>query len=308
MKAAERQHRGQRDGHQTDRRLDEQRRAEAGDEDDAGERDGEQHGAGVVDLHLGGAAVRLERRVDDRQRQQAERQVDIEDPSPAELIDDEAAEQRAEHRRDAEHAAEEALIAAALARGDDVADDGNGGDDEAAAAEPLDDAEGDQLRQVLRHAAQARADEEDDDGRLQHDAAPVDVAELAVQRHDDRRRQQVGGDDPRQVRQAADLADDGRQRGRDDRLIQRGKQQDQHEGGKNRPAVARTDCVGAEIRGKGRALVPYRRSIGRWIKRCGRAGKVERRRLPASVACARGAPDRCGRRANSSTTMAYEAR
>ena len=131
--------------------------------------------------------MRLERRVDDGERQQAERQVDVEDPAPAELVDDEATEQRAEHRREAEDAAEETLVAAALARWDDVADDGDGGDDEAAAAEALDDAEGDQLGQVLRHAAQPRADEEDDHGRLQHDAAAVDVAELAVQRHDDSR-------------------------------------------------------------------------------------------------------------------------
>ena len=142
-------------------------------------------GSGIVDRHVAWAAVRLERRVDDGEGQQAQRQVDVEDPAPGELIDDEAAEQRADHRREAEDAAEEALIAAALARRHDVADDGDGGDDEAAAAEALDDAEGDQLGQVLRQAAQRRADEEDDDRGLQHDAAAVDVAELAVERHDD---------------------------------------------------------------------------------------------------------------------------
>ena len=110
--------------------------------------------------------------------------------------------QRAEHRRDSEHAAEEALIAAALARRHDVADDGDRGDDKSAAAETLHDAEGDQLRQVLRYAAQRRADEEDDDRRLQHDAPAEEVAELAVKRHDDRRGQEVGRDDPGEMRSA----------------------------------------------------------------------------------------------------------
>ena len=34
-------------------------------------------------------------------------------------------------------------------------------------------------RHVLREPAERRADEEDDDRRLQHDLAPVEVAELA---------------------------------------------------------------------------------------------------------------------------------
>ena len=56
---------------------------------------------------------------------------------------------------------------------------------ESAAAEALDDAEGDQLGQILRQPAQGRADEEDDDCGLQHHAAAVDIAELAVERNHD---------------------------------------------------------------------------------------------------------------------------
>ena len=68
-----------------------------------------------------------------------------------------------------------------------------------------------------------------DDRRLQHDLAAEQVAEFAVQRHDDGRAEQVGGDDPRQVVEAAEFADDGRQRGRDDGLIERGEQHDQQQ-------------------------------------------------------------------------------
>ena len=85
---------------------------------------------------------------DDRdhdEREHADRQVDVEDPAPGQVVDEEAAEQRADHRRDAEDGAEEALVAAALARRDDVADHGDRDHDQPAAAEPLERAEGDQL-------------------------------------------------------------------------------------------------------------------------------------------------------------------
>src|SRR5580765_8022353 len=54
-------------------------------------------------------------------------------------------------------------------------------------------------------------------------------AELAVDRADDRRGEQVGGDDPRELGEPAEVADDRRQRGRDDRLVERGEQQHEHQ-------------------------------------------------------------------------------
>ena len=44
------------------------------------------------------------------ERDAADRQVDVEDPAPREVVDEEAAEQRADHGRDAEDGAEEALV------------------------------------------------------------------------------------------------------------------------------------------------------------------------------------------------------
>ena len=78
-------------------------------------------------------------------------------------------------------------------------------------------------------AAERRADQEDHDRRLQHDLAAVEVAELAVERARDGRREQVGGHDPRQVLDPAEIADDRRQRGRDDRLVERREQQHQQQ-------------------------------------------------------------------------------
>ena len=159
----------------------------------------------------------------------ADRQVDVEDPAPREVVDEEAAEQRADDRRDAEDGAEDALVAAAVARRDDVADDGDRRRDQAARAEPLHRAERDQLGHVLRDPAEHRADQEDDDRDLERLLAAVEIAELAVERAGDRRREQVRGHDPREVLEPAEVADDRRQRGRDDRLVERREQDDEHQ-------------------------------------------------------------------------------
>ena len=162
---------------------------------------------------------------DHGQRDQAEREVDVEDPPPGEVVDEETAQQRACDDRDPEDGAEEPLVAAAVARRDEIADDGHREHEQPAAAEALHGAEGDQLRHGLRQTAQRRAGEEDHECDLQQPLASVEIAELPVQRPDDRRGQQVGRHHPREVLEAAEVADDGRQRRRDDRLVERGDQQ-----------------------------------------------------------------------------------
>jgi hypothetical protein len=96
-------------------------------------------------------------------------------------------------------------------------------------AETLQGAQHDQLGHVLRNPAQRGADEEQHDGRLQHDLATEQVAELAIERHDDGRGQQVRGDDPRQVVEPAEFTDDGGQRRRDDGLVKRREQHHQQQ-------------------------------------------------------------------------------
>jgi hypothetical protein len=141
------------------------------------------------------------------------------------IVDEEAADQRADHRRDPEHTTEQALVAAAVARRHEVADDRHGRHEQSASPQPLQRAEDDQLGHVLREAAERGADQEQDDRDLQHELAAVEVAELPVQRRRDRRREQVRGDDPGEVRDAAEVADDGRQCRRHDRLVERREQQ-----------------------------------------------------------------------------------
>src|SRR5262249_51169984 len=153
---------------------------------------------------------------DDDEGDDPDRQVDVEDPAPGEVVDEEAAEQRADHRGYAEDRPEEPLVLAALARRHDVADDGDGRDDQAAGADSLERAEGDQLAYVLADSAQRRADQEDDDRDLEDELPSVEVAELAVDRAGDRRREEVCGHHPGEVLDPAEVADDRRQRRGDD--------------------------------------------------------------------------------------------
>ncbi len=64
-------------------------------------------------------------------------------------------------------------------------------------------------------------------GDLQNELAPVEVAQFAVKRRDNGGGQHIGRDDPGQMRNTANLRDNGGQRGRDDGLVQ--CRQKQHE-------------------------------------------------------------------------------
>ena len=145
------------------------------------------------------------------------------------MVGEETAEQRTGHAGGAERRAEVSLVAAALAGRHDVRDDRLREHDETARAESLEGTERDQCGERRRDAAQHAAGEEHDDGRLEQPLAPVEVAELAVERRRDRRREQIRRDDPRQMVEAAEVADDRRQRGRDDRLVECREQQAEHE-------------------------------------------------------------------------------
>ena len=201
---------------------------------------------------------RVEHDADHDQRRRPDRQVDVEDPAPGEVVDEEAAEQRPDHRRDSEDRAEEALVLAAVAGRDHVADHGDRDDDQPPGAETLDRAERDQLGHSLREPAERGADQEDHDRRLEDELAPVEVAELPVQRRGDRRGEQVRGHDPRQVLDPAEVADDRRQRRRDDRLVERREQQDEDERAEDQADARR-------LRGHAAARRPWYRVRSAWI-------------------------------------------
>ena len=81
----------------------------------------------------------------DRERDGADRNVDVEDPVPGELVDEDAAKQRSDDARHPEHGPEQPLVATALARRHDVSDDRLRTDHQPAATETLNGPERDQL-------------------------------------------------------------------------------------------------------------------------------------------------------------------
>jgi len=135
------------------------------------------------------------------------------------VIDEEAAQEWPDDARDTEDGAENPLVLAAFARADHVGDDRLCRHDEPAAAQSLQGAKADQLQHALADARQCRADQEDKNCRFESTLASVEIAELAQRRCRDRQGEQVGGDDPRELIQAAEIADDRRQGRRDDGLI-----------------------------------------------------------------------------------------
>ena len=86
-----------------------------------------------------------------------------------------------------------------------------------------------ELPHLLRQPGEHRADDEHDDREDVDRATAVEVGDLAVQRGRRGRGQQVGGDDPGELVEAAELADDRRQGGRDDGLVERGEQHAEHQ-------------------------------------------------------------------------------
>ena len=146
-------------------------------------------------------------------REDGERHVGEEEPAPARMRDDDAADHRPGDARGGEHGGEVGLEARALARRHELADQRLGEHHQPAAAESLQHARGDELRQRLRGAAGDRADSEHAERREQHLAPPAQVAHAAVHRHDARGGEEIADRDPRSVAQAAERRRDRRRRG-----------------------------------------------------------------------------------------------
>src|SRR5829696_6627252 len=207
----------------------------------------------VVLLFVGPLRHRCE---DHGERHAADGQVHVEDPAPARVVDDEATDQRPDDRRGGEDRADQPLVAAAVARRHDHPDHREGQRKDPARADALDRAEDDELNHVLRRPAERRAEDEDRDRDDEERLAPVDVAEPPVQRHRHRRAEHVGGEDPRVLRDPAELGDDSRQRRRDDRLIEGGEQQRHHQARVDREDSA--DRIAVSRRGSGEAFAERR--------------------------------------------------
>jgi hypothetical protein len=175
---------------------------------------------------------------DHRHGDEREGDVDVEDPAPARdhvpeqddrsVVGEEAADHRAEHAGQAEDRAEQAGELGPLPRRVELGDDRERRGEERAAAQALQRAEEDQLGhaaaqyrqgpELAGETGQPRAGEEDGDAGQQHRLSPVEVAQLAPDRHHHRRGEQIGRGRPGVEVQAGELGDDSRHGRADHRL------------------------------------------------------------------------------------------
>ncbi len=187
--------------------------------------------------------LRLQNARGDEQRHRGNGDVDVEDPAPGHVVGEESADDRSGDTRQREDASHPPLVLPTLPRWDDVTDDRLGADHEAAGADALDGAEADELDHVLRKTGEHRPGDEDHDRSLEQELAPVEVAQLPVERGRHRRGEQVGRDHPGKLVQSPEIAHDGRQRGRNDGLIERGEEHAQHQGAEHRVDLALRHAV-----------------------------------------------------------------
>ena len=119
---------------------------------------------------------------DQVQGDQPDRNVDEEDPVPADVVRQDAAEEGSDKEGDAEDGTEETLVFASLGRSEEISDDCQRDREEGAGTEALDATEQDQLLHGLAEAGQNRSDQEQHDSDEQHRLAPEVVGQLAIDR------------------------------------------------------------------------------------------------------------------------------
>jgi hypothetical protein len=193
-----------------------------------------QSGAEVVDADLAlGQRCQVKSLLDDDEGDYGYGDADEEVPAPAEAVGDDSTQQRTADRSDGHDRPEQAHVLAALAWADDVGHHHLGQGHQAPSAEALDNTERDELAGSLGEPAQDRAEDEDDQGCLQEQFAVGQVGELAPQGSADGHGEHRGGDDPGEgTFAAAQVADDLRQRCRDDGAGQDRDEHAEHEPGK----------------------------------------------------------------------------
>ncbi len=144
------------------------------------------------------------------------------------MIGEPAAERWTNQVRDAVDDTKDALPFRAFRRGEDVANDGEDQRDADARAQSLHSAKGDQFVHGLRRPGQRRTHQEDDRSGNQKPLAPKLVGELANGGDHDNRGQRIGRDSPGIAIKALQRADDTRERGTDDSLVQCLQQKGEH--------------------------------------------------------------------------------
>lgn len=185
------------------------------------------------------ALGRMEVADEEHQRDHPEREVDGEHEPPRQVLGEDPTEDRS---ADARHQEDDARVADELrevAGGHEVAQDRERQRHEPTGSHSLDRTEHHELGHGLRGAAEDRAEEERHQRHDEDPLAPVEVAQLPVERGRDHGHQQVRGREPGQIGQPVQVTDDRGQRGRHDRRVERGEGVADHEPDEHDPDAAR---------------------------------------------------------------------
>ena len=176
-----------------------------------------------------------------RHRQQADRQVDVENPAPGIIVGDPAAERRADDGRYDDRQRKCRHCHAAFGGRKTFQQDRLGNRHHRAAAGALQDARQNQHRQVQRHPAQHGRKREHRDAGDEHPFASELISQPAGHRQDDGVGHEITGEHPRRlIRRRGQAAGDVRQRDVGDGGVEHLHERRQHHARRDQPrAVAR---------------------------------------------------------------------
>jgi hypothetical protein len=198
---------------------------------------GEEEGSEVVDAVRPAVHGLVEVPHEQRGGEQAQGHVDPEDPAPRTQLREHPAQRGADDRRDGPDTGDVALGGGALGDGVDVAGDRDRDGGDRAGAQALDHPEGDEGGHAPGQPAQHAADEEQADPEQDDRFAADRVGELRVDRDRHGLGQQVHREQPRELGEPADVADDRRHGGREDGRVDRDQARGHHQGQQHGPAL-----------------------------------------------------------------------
>jgi len=181
---------------------------------------------------------------DQPQGGRADGHVDQEDPPPVGVGGEQSAERGPGDRGHGPHRGQPGLDLGAFLQRVQVGGEGLHRALQCASAQALDDAEHDQRGHVPGGRAQQGADEEEGGARDEDGFAADGVGQLAVHRQGHRDGQQIAGEQPGEDGEAAEVADDLRDRGGHDSGVERGQGHGQHQRGDDRAAPGGRGVLG----------------------------------------------------------------
>jgi hypothetical protein len=131
---------------------------------------------------------------------------------PTDVVGEPSTDKGANEEAEAKDRAEEALIASPLSSGKQVPDSGQRDGEQCSRAQALQSSEQDQLSHVLRETAEQGSNEKNADTDQQERSAPVNITQLAVNRHGNCARQEIRRHDPGIQAASVKICDDTWQR------------------------------------------------------------------------------------------------